>query len=106
VLYQRDKGEAVEIVYASEGNPMITGPVAIMKNAPNPSAARPFYSWLMGLEAQQLNADLAGLRSAHPRVRSARAASRSARSSSSRRTRGWWNRKATRSKPRTGPSLA
>src|SRR5262249_41959718 len=48
-LQFRDKGEPVEVVYAAEGSPIITGPAAIMKNAPNPNAARLFYNWAMSL---------------------------------------------------------
>jgi len=65
ILQLQDKGEPVEIVYATEGSPLITGPAAIMQAAPNPNAARLFYSWAMGLECQQLIVDAAGLRSAH-----------------------------------------
>jgi iron(III) transport system substrate-binding protein len=69
ILQLQDRGEPVEIVYASEGSPLITGPAAIMQAAPNPNAARLFYNWLMGRECQQLNVDAAGLRSAHALVR-------------------------------------
>jgi len=69
ILQLQDRGEPVEIVYASEGSPLITGPAAIMQGAPHPNAARLFYSWAMGSECQQLNVDAAGLRSAHALVR-------------------------------------
>jgi len=69
ILQLQDKGEPVDIVYAREGSPLITGPAAIMRAAPNPSAARLFYSWAMSSECQQLNVDQAGLRSAHALVR-------------------------------------
>jgi iron(III) transport system substrate-binding protein len=69
ILQLQDRGEPVEIVYASEGSPLITGPAAIMQAAPNPNAARLFYNWAMGRECQQLNVDAAGLRSAHALVR-------------------------------------
>jgi len=65
ILQLQDKGEPVEFVYSTEGSPLITGPAAIMQAAPNPNAARLFYSWAMGLECQQLIVDAAGLRSAH-----------------------------------------
>ena len=68
ILQFQEKGEPVEIVYASEGTPLISGPAAIMTRAPNPNAARLFYSWAMSLECQQLNSDTAGLRSAHALV--------------------------------------
>jgi len=68
ILQFQQKGEPIEIVYAAEGTPLISGPAAIMKRAPNPNAARLFYSWAMGIECQQLNSDTAGLRSAHALV--------------------------------------
>jgi iron(III) transport system substrate-binding protein len=69
ILQLQEKGEPVQIVYATEGSPLITGPAAIMQAAPNPNAARLFYSWAMGSECQQLNVDAAGLRSAHTLVK-------------------------------------
>jgi iron(III) transport system substrate-binding protein len=68
ILQLQEKGEPVEIVYASEGTPLISGPAAIMARAPNPNAARLFYSWAMSIECQQMNSDTAGLRSAHALV--------------------------------------
>ena len=65
----KSRGEPVEIVYASEGTPLITGPSAVMASAPNPNAARLFQAWSMTREAQQLNIDVGALRSAHPQVR-------------------------------------
>ena len=49
----------MEVVYASEGTPLINAPSGVLKNAPNPNAARLFYSWLHGIEAQQLLVDFA-----------------------------------------------
>jgi iron(III) transport system substrate-binding protein len=68
ILQLHDKGEPVEIVYAAEGTPLISGPAGIMKQAPNPNAARLFYSWAMGIECQQLIVNTAWLRSAHAGV--------------------------------------
>src|SRR4249919_1974116 len=68
IFHLQEMGEPVEIVYAAEGSPLITGPAAIMKNAPNPNAARLYYGWAMSREGQQLNSDIAGLRSAHALV--------------------------------------
>ena len=65
----KEKGEPVEFVYAAEGTPLITGPAAIMKNPPNPNAARLFHIWSFTVEAQQLNVDVGGLRSAHALVK-------------------------------------
>jgi iron(III) transport system substrate-binding protein len=59
----------IEPVYATEGTPLVVGNAALMKNAPNPNAARLFYQYMFTREAQQLNSDVGGLRSFHPEVR-------------------------------------
>jgi len=63
------KGEPIEEVYAVEGTPLITGPSAVMARAADPNAARLFYAWSMTAEAQQMNVDVGGLRSAHALVK-------------------------------------
>ena len=68
VLEAKSRGEPIEVIYPTEGTPLITGPSAIMASAPNPNAARLFYAWSMTAEAQQLNIDVAGLRSAHSKT--------------------------------------
>lgn len=62
----KDNGDPVEVVYAVEGTPLIVGPAGVMKNAPNPNAARLFHNWSMTAEAQQYNIDVGALYSAHP----------------------------------------
>src|SRR5258708_14083473 len=62
-------GQPTQVIYPTEGTPLITGPSGIMAQAPNPNAARLFYAWSMTAEAQQLNIDVAGLRSAHPKTK-------------------------------------
>src|SRR3979490_1167413 len=43
VLFQmKEQGGPVEIVYATEGTPIISSPNAVFKAAPNPNAARLF----------------------------------------------------------------
>src|SRR5215467_10352696 len=69
VLQMREAGQPIEVVYPSEGAPLITGPNAIFKNAPNPNAARLFQSWMFTREAQQLCIDVGGLRSLHPQTK-------------------------------------
>ena len=69
VLQQKEAGNPVEPVYATEGSPLIVGPNAIFKNAPNPNAARLFQSYCFTPEAQQLIIDVGGLRSIHPQVK-------------------------------------
>lgn len=65
----KDKKDPIEIVYAIEGTPLITGPSAIFRRAPNPNAARLFHNWSMGAEAQQLNIDVGALRSEHALIK-------------------------------------
>jgi len=69
LVLMKEQGDPIEIVYPTEGTPLITGPSGIMANAPNPNAARLFQAWSMTVEAQQLSVDVAGLRSAHPKTR-------------------------------------
>jgi iron(III) transport system substrate-binding protein len=61
-------GNPVAIVYPTEGTPLILGSAGVMKEAPHPSAARLFISYLFSLEGQQLMSD-AGTRSLHPAVK-------------------------------------
>lgn len=65
----KEKGTLLEIVYPTEGTPLITSPAAVLKNAPHPSAARLLQSYLFSPEAQQLLVDEGGLRSAHPKTK-------------------------------------
>ena len=65
----KSRGEPIELIYASEGTPLVTGPSAVMVRAANPNAARLFYAWSMTAEAQQLNVDVGALRSAHKQVK-------------------------------------
>jgi iron(III) transport system substrate-binding protein len=69
IYLAKDKGQPVEMVYPTEGTPLIVGPSGIAKNAPNPNAARLFHAWSFTAEAQQLNVDVGGLYSAHPGVK-------------------------------------
>src|SRR5205807_3293502 len=64
----RESGAPIEAVYPREGAPLITGPTGVLKNAPNPNAARLFQSWLYTLEAQQLLVDRGAMHSVHPQV--------------------------------------
>jgi iron(III) transport system substrate-binding protein len=69
VLSLKESGQPIEPVYAAEGSPLIIGPNALFKGAPNPNAARLFQSWCFTREAQQLCIDHGGLRSAHPQTK-------------------------------------
>jgi iron(III) transport system substrate-binding protein len=69
MFLEKDKGSPVEIVYPTEGTPLVIGPNGIFKQAPNPNAARLFQSYCFTPEAQQLIVDVGGLRSLHPQVK-------------------------------------
>ena len=64
----KETGGPVEPVYATEGTPLVVGPNAIFKNAPNPNAARLFQSFCFSAECQQLISDVGGQRTVHPQV--------------------------------------
>jgi iron(III) transport system substrate-binding protein len=69
-LFQlKEKGDPVEIVYPTEGTPLIVGPTGVLKAAPHPNAARLLQSYLFSSEAQKLMVDFGGLRSFHALVK-------------------------------------
>jgi iron(III) transport system substrate-binding protein len=68
LIQLKESGQPVEVVYPAEGTPLVTGPSAVFKSAPNPNAARLFQSWLHSREAQQLLVDFARQHSVHPLV--------------------------------------
>ena len=61
----KERGQPVEIIYPTEGTPLIVGPNAVFKNAPNPNAARLLQSFMFSPECQQLIINTGGMRSAH-----------------------------------------
>jgi iron(III) transport system substrate-binding protein len=65
----KKQGAPIEVVYAEEGTTLCPGMAGIMKDAPHPNAARLFASYLFSLEAQQLEYDVAEVRSFHPDVK-------------------------------------
>jgi iron(III) transport system substrate-binding protein len=69
VFLEKARNAPIEIVYPTEGTPLVIGPSGIMKNAKNPNAAKLFHAWSFSLEAQQLAVDVGGLRSFHPGVK-------------------------------------
>jgi iron(III) transport system substrate-binding protein len=69
LIQLKEAGQPVEVVYPAEGTPVVVGPSAVFKSAPNPNAARLFQSWLHSLEAQQLLVDFARQHSVHPLVK-------------------------------------
>jgi len=69
ILKEKESGQPVEPVYATEGTPVIIGPNGLFKAAPNPNAARLFQSFSFSPECQQLCIDTGGLRSVHPQTK-------------------------------------
>ena len=69
IFQLKEDGKPVDVIYPSEGSPLIIGPNGVLKNAPNPNAARLFQSFMLSAECQQYNVDLGGLRSAHALVK-------------------------------------
>ncbi len=65
IFSEKEKGQPVEPIYATEGTPLIVGPNGVFKAAPNPNAARLFQSFCFTPECQQLCINIGGLRSAH-----------------------------------------
>jgi iron(III) transport system substrate-binding protein len=66
LLLIQEKKAPVEIVYPTEGTPVVVGPNGIFKNAPNPNAAKLFQQYCFTPECQQLVVDVGKLRSLHP----------------------------------------
>lgn len=58
VARAKAEGSPVELVYPSEGVPVITEPIGIMKNAKNEAAAKAFVDFVLSEEGQKLAAEL------------------------------------------------
>jgi iron(III) transport system substrate-binding protein len=69
IFQMMDQGQPVAPIYPTEGTPLVIGPNAVFKAAPNPNAARLFQSYCFSLECQQLIVDHGGMRSFHPQVK-------------------------------------
>jgi iron(III) transport system substrate-binding protein len=69
LIQLKEQGQPVEVVYPTEGTPLITGPSGVFKSAPNPNAARLFQNWLHSLEGQQILVDFASQHSVHALVK-------------------------------------
>lgn len=69
VFYLKEAGNPIEVVYPTEGTPMIEGQVSVMAAAPHPNAAKLFLNYCYTAECQQLLSDVGGLRSFHPDVK-------------------------------------
>ena len=69
MFQEKEKGNPVEIVYPTEGSPLIVGPNGLLKARPTRTPARLFQSYCFTPEAQQLLIDVGGLRSMHPQAK-------------------------------------
>jgi iron(III) transport system substrate-binding protein len=69
LLLAKDQGKPVEVVYATEGSPLIIVPSGVFRNAPNPNAARLFQSFFFSAEGQQMLVDNFAHRSFHAQVK-------------------------------------
>ena len=65
----KDQGKPVEVVYPTEGSPLIIVPIGVFQSAPNPNAARLFQSFFFSAETQQMLVDDYALRSFHAQVK-------------------------------------
>jgi len=52
------KGSPIDFVFPAEGLPAVTEPVAILKTATNPAAARAFVDFILSDEGQKLAATM------------------------------------------------
>jgi iron(III) transport system substrate-binding protein len=69
IFILKESGTPVEPVYATDGNAVVIGNAAILKDAPHPNAAKLLYAFMFTKEAQQANSDVGGLRSFRPDVK-------------------------------------
>jgi iron(III) transport system substrate-binding protein len=65
----KERGQPVEVVYPTEGSPLVIGASGIFRSAPNPNAARLFQSFLYTVESQQIITDSFAQRSFHTLVK-------------------------------------
>jgi iron(III) transport system substrate-binding protein len=69
LLLLKDQGKPVEVVYATEGSPLIIVPSGVFRSAPNPNAARLFQSFFFSAEFQQALVDNYAHRSFHALIK-------------------------------------
>ncbi len=70
VLFQvKESGGPVEVVYPTEGTPLIVSPNGVFRAAPNPNAARLFQCFCFSPECQELVVNKGAMRSLHAQVR-------------------------------------
>jgi iron(III) transport system substrate-binding protein len=69
LILLKEAGEPIDIIYPTEGSPLIIGPGCTFKDPPNPNAAKLLTSFMFSQECQQFNVDIGGLRSVHNQVK-------------------------------------
>jgi iron(III) transport system substrate-binding protein len=69
LILLKDQGHQVEVVYPTEGSPLVTVHNGVFRSAPNPNAARLFQSYMFSAEAQQVFIDGFAHRSLHAQVK-------------------------------------
>jgi iron(III) transport system substrate-binding protein len=69
LIQLKEAGRPVEVVYPTEGTPLIVGPNGVFKSAPHPNGARLLRSFLLSGETQQLLVDFTGQHSVHALVK-------------------------------------
>ena len=69
LILLKDQGHQVEVVYPTEGSPLVTVHNGVFRSAPNPNAARLFQSYMFSAEAQQVFLDVFAHRSLHAQVK-------------------------------------
>lgn len=69
LVLAKDQGKPVEVVYPTEGAPLIIVPSGIFRNAPNPNAAKLFQNFFFSGETQQMLVDVFAHRSFHAKVK-------------------------------------
>ncbi|MNN68993.1 spermidine/putrescine ABC transporter periplasmic substrate-binding protein [compost metagenome] len=58
VAREKAKGSPIELSYPEEGVPIITEPIAIMKNTDNQDAAKAFVDFVLSEEGQKLSVEI------------------------------------------------
>ena len=69
LVLAKDQGKPVEVVYPTEGAPLIIVPSGIFRGSPNPNAAKLFQSFFFSAETQQMLVDVFAHRSFHAQVK-------------------------------------
>ena len=65
LIQLKEAGRPVEVVYPTEGTPLVVGPNGVFKSAQNPNAARLLRSFLQSGETQQELVNFTGQHSVH-----------------------------------------